>query len=131
MGREQHLPANRHFHFGGMAMVQKPIGRVTAIDSAEARRLLRLAPGTANARSSVDNQDFRLDEPSLDKRFERKDRRGRVAARSSNRLGAANIGSIEFGNSVNEFADQVRGLVRMAVPLLVSPGIIQPEVGTK
>ena len=80
MRREQHRPAQRHFHFGSMAVVEQPIGGEASVDRAEAGRFLRFAACAADARGGVDDQALRIDKPGIDQGLQREDRRGRVAA---------------------------------------------------
>ena len=129
--REQHRAAQRHFHLSRVTVIEQPIGREASVDRAEAGRFLGFAAGAADARGGVDDQAVRLDQPGIDQGLQREDRRSRVAARGRDRLRAADRLAIELGNAVDELAEQLRRLVRMAVPALVGRGVVEPEVGAE
>ena len=89
----------------------------------------RPAPLTPEAASTIRLSVF--DQPGVDQRLQREDRGGRIAARRCNRFGAADCLAVELGDAVDELAEQLRRLVRMAVPALVGRGVIEPEIGAE
>ena len=81
------------------------------------------AAGAGDARLGVD--DDVLDRVA--QRRQREDRRGRVAARAGDEVGAGDLLAVQLGQPVDRPRQQLRRRVRL-VPLLVA-GAVEPEVG--
>ena len=86
----------------------------------------RLAPGARDARLRVDHHV--ADQPGAGERREREQRRGRVAARVGDEVGAGDPLAVQLGQPVDALAEQLGRAVR-AVPVLVDAAVAQPEVG--
>ena len=64
MRREQHGSAKRHFHLGGVAVVEQAISGEASVDRAEGGRFLCFAAGAADARGGVDDHASGLTRPA-------------------------------------------------------------------
>ena len=89
----------------------------------------RPAPLTPDAALTIRLSGF--DQAGIDKRLECEDRSRRIAACCGDGVGAADRLAVEFGDAINESAEQLRRLVRMAVPALVGRRVVEPEVGAE
>ncbi len=128
MRREQQCGSQGHFHLCRMPMAEQPISGKTSVHGAEAGRFLRLAPGAAHARRSIDDQTLRLDQPAIDQRPKCDDCRSCIATGRCDGFRVANGLTIELRNPIDEFPQKIGRIVCMAVPALVGRSIIQPKV---
>ena len=96
------------------------VGREVLGDLAEEEVLARRAAGAGGAALGVRDDVGRVDEALAEKRDEgQEDRRG-VAARVRDEPGATQAVPVRLAQAEDGLADQVRGLVVVAVPLLVA-----------
>ena len=131
MGREEHRRAQRHFHFGRMTVVEQPISGKAAVHRGEAGCFLCLTASAADTRGCIDDQSVGFDEARIDERPQRKDRRGGIATGRGDRFALRGSPRGSARDAVDEAANQPRRLVRIAVPALVSPRVVQPEIGAE
>ncbi len=130
-GVKSTVRVQRHLHFGRMTVVEQPISGKASVHRGEAGRFLCFTAGAADAGGCIDDQAVGLDEARIDKRLQRKDRRGGIATGRGHRLCSADRLAVQLGNAVDEAAKQLWRLVCMAVPALVSRRLVQSEVSAK
>ena len=110
-------------------MAGDAIGMHALADLAIEARLLRVAPGAADARLGVDDDVVGIDRAGLDQRHQRQLGRGRIAAGIGHQPGGRHLRPLELGQPIDGLRLQRRRLVGMAVPLGIGRQVGEPEVG--
>ena len=131
MRGEQHLGPGHHLDLGGVAVAGQAVSAIVALDAPVERAVVGRATSAARARRGIDDDPRALDHPRRDQRPQRQAGRGRVATGGGDQLSPGNRVAVEFGQAVDEFADQVGAEVRLAIPVGISLGRIEPEVGAE
>jgi hypothetical protein len=102
------------------------VRRHVLVGGDEVRGRARLPPGPRDPGLRVDHHV--AEEPGAGERGEREQRRGRIAARVGDEVGAGDRLPVQLGQAVDALAEQVRRAV-LPVPILVDALVAQAEVG--
>ena len=112
-----------------MAVREQAVGGEVLGDGREVVGGLGLAARARHAAGRVDDHTHRLDGAGANERRERERCGGDVAPGRRHQVGGPHVVAEQLGDAEGELAQQLGGLVLLAVPDRIEGGILQPEVG--
>ena len=129
MRREEHLRAQDLLHFGRVAMGQQAVRHEVLVDGPEVQGVGGRPPGPGGARGRIDDDPASLDQPGPHEGRQGQPGRRRVAAGGGDERGPGQRFAKQLRQPVDGLVEELRRLVRLAVPGRVEGRVTQPEVG--